>query len=408
MKKALLFLLIAAMLLSLCACGINQNDFCGTDTRTYNAETLDDFLRALKACKKGWSGNYSASEWKVMTNMDLSGIREFPAFDLTSLGFKLLRLEVTQWDIEYYYAPSDADEFSYDTGCRISVSREGETRQGLTSHGDMEYVDLSSNGGTNIWYANWHGKMVAFRIPADVTMDRDQAEEWYRSRTEYRFMDGEPYPWYDPQVEEFFAQDFLCARKRSTTDFPCAMFPMLSEDAQVLRNILDTARWQEGTWKFGATFILSWSDLEVWLVCEPDMKQEPGDPCYVMDVENNRSFEVSEEQWNVMKEILVKYPMQSISSEKNLIAYGSKQAELPAEFVDWFSEQLASAQWTPDEIDEVCEYKFLLNGTVLEYCPHGVLYDITNDRYVQLTRKQRSEIGTVIQELLGDIKWDEE
>jgi len=183
---------------------------------------------------------------------------------------------------------------------------------------------------------------------------------------------------------------------------------MLSEDAQVLRNILDTAQWQEGTWKFGATFILSWSDLEVWLVCEPDLEQEPGDSCYVMDVENNRSFEVSEEQWNVIKEILVKYPMQSISSEKNLIALGSKQAELPAEFVDWFSEQLASAQWTPDEIDEVCEYKFLLNGTVLEYCPHGVLYDITNDRYVQLTRKQRSEIGTVIQELLGDIKWDEE
>ena len=402
MKKTLLIFLTLAMLLSLCACGINQNDFCGTDTRTYNAETLDDFLRALKACKKGWSGNYSESEWEVMTNMDLSGIQEFITFDLTSLGFKLHRLEVDPMDIRYYYAPLDADTFNYDTGYRITVSREEDSfativsRKRLMPDGGIAY-DAENNN----WFVDYNGKSLFIGLPEGVTMDRAQVKELYLSRAEYRFMNREPYPWYEPQAEEFFAEDFLCARKRSTTDFPCAMFPMLSEDAQVLRNILDTAQWQEGTQKFGATFILSWSDLEVWLVCEPDLEQEPGDPCYVMDVENNRSFEVSEEQWNVMKEILVKYPMQSISSEKNLIALGSKQAELPAEFVDWFSEQLASAQWTSDEINEACEYKFLLGGTVLEFSSTGVLHDITNDRYVVLTKTQRSEMYKVIKDLIG-------
>ncbi|MBE6619864.1 MAG: hypothetical protein E7625_00670 [Ruminococcaceae bacterium] len=406
MKKALLIFLTVAMLLSLCACrtGLNSDNFCGTDTRTYNAETLDDFLRAMVMSKKGWSVNYSESEWEVMTNMDLSGIQEFITFDLSSLGFKFLRLEVTPSDIGYYYIPLDADKFNYETGYTITVSREEGSfatimsRKELKPDGGMAY-----DASCNKWFVDYHGKRVAIGLPDDVTMDRAQVEKLYLSGTEYRFMDQEPYPWHEPPIEEFFAQDFLCARKRSTTDFPCAMFPMLKEDEQALRKILDTAQWQEGTWKFGATFILSWSDLQVWLVCEPDLKQESGDPCCVMDVANNRCFDVSEEQWNVMKEILKKYPMQSISSEKNLVAYGSKQAELPSEFVDWFNEQLAVAQWTPGETKTVCEYKLLLNGTVLEYSPKGHLHDITNDRYVVLTKQQSNEMYAVIEDLIGKI-----
>jgi hypothetical protein len=95
--------------------------------------------------------------------------------------------------------------------------------------------------------------------------------------------------------------------------------------------------------------------------------------------------------------------MQSISSEKNLIAYGSKQAELPAEFVDWFSEQLADAQWISGETKTVCEYKFLLNGTVLEYCPGGLLRDITNNRFVSLIGEQRRKVEALIADFIGEI-----
>ena len=326
MKKALLIFLTLAMLLSLCACRENpvpndpdQNDSdpnadAEAEKVVYTAAAVEELLADLETFLYGHPENSSEKKWSVMTDMNFSDIQEILAFDLIGEGFKLLSLEVNQYGFQYYYVPFGTDKFDYDTGCVIAVSREEDSFAAamaqfqLTPDGRVAY-----DSSRNTWFVDHNGEWIYMALPEGVTMDRAQVADVYLSRQEYRVKGKEVYPLYrgDFLSQYVFAEDFVCIRNKWTDDLPEAMFPMLAEDVQALRSILDTARWQEGTWKFGATYVLSWADLEVWLVCEPDLEQEPGDPCWVMDLENDRSFEVSEKQWNVMKEILAKYPLLS-------------------------------------------------------------------------------------------------
>lgn len=426
MKKALLFLLIAAMLLSLCACRENpvpndpdQNDSdpnadAEAEKVVYTAAAVEELLADLETFLYGHPENSSEKKWSLMTDMNFSDIQEILTFDLIGEGFKLLCLEVNQYSFQYYYVPFGTDKFDYDTGCVIAVSREEDSFAAamaqfqLTPDGRVAY-----DSSRNTWYVDHNGKWIYLALPEGVTMDRAQVADVYLSRQEYRVKGKEVYPLYrgDFLSQYVFAEDFVCIRDDGTDDLPEGMFPMAEEDAQALKNLMNTAQWQEGTWKFGATYVLSWADLEVWLVCEPDLEQEPGDPCWVMDLENDRSFEVSEEQWNVMKEILAKYPLLSdpkidtpeyvfeedFECTRDSQRGGVKELTFPmlAEDVATLQSILENAEWEKDCMKVSPDYVFSWSDKEIHLYESWV-NDWNNRKHFRLSGEQRKLMEDIL------------
>lgn len=193
--------------------------------------------------------------------------------------------------------------------------------------------------------------------------------------------------------ESFFAEDFECTRKSQRGGIKELTFPMLAEDVATLQSILENAEWKNDCMKVSPDYVLSWSDKEIHLY-----------ESWVNDWNNRKHFQLSGEQRKLLEDILAKYPLDRLPGQEGTISYGDTQLELPSMGIDMLCGVVNSATWTLGEPKTVCSYKITLDGRELEYSPEGVLHDIANGRYTQVSPDQKNKINALIELLVGTIE----
>jgi hypothetical protein len=145
--------------------------------------------------------------------------------------------------------------------------------------------------------------------------------------------------------------------------------------------------------RFSPDYVFSWDDKEIHFYGS-----------YINDWDNKKHFQLSGEQRKLMEDILAKYPLDLLDGQEGTISYGDTQPELPSVGVDLLCGVVNGAVWTLGKPKAICSYKITLDGSELEYSPEGVLYDIANGRYTQVSPGQKNKINALIELLVGTIE----
>ena len=204
MKKALLFLLIAAMLLSLCACRTpvppEQNDI------QYVFEDI--------TCTRKESGEYVAETTFSLKDKDVETLKAM--------------LNGAAWQPDCLKLRADY-VFMAD---------------GIELHLILGEFCINDQTNSRHFYLSDEQKMEMLQLLITNSMEID-----YRIDT----------------PEYVFEEDFECTRDSQRGGVKELTFPMLAEDVATLKSILENAEWKNDCMKVSPDYVFSWSDKEIHL-----------------------------------------------------------------------------------------------------------------------------------------------
>lgn len=333
MKKVLLFLLIAAMLLSLCAC------------RTPEPSKQNDVQYVFEdvTCTRKESGEYVAETTFSLKNKDAETLKAM-------LNGAAWQPDCLKLSADYIFTAEEI-ELQLILG-EFCINDQTNSRHFILSD---------------------EQKMEMLRLLITNSMEIDY--------------------WIDTP-EYVFEEDFECTRKYQRGGIKELTFPMLAQDVATLQSILENAEWKNDCMKVSPNYVFSWPDKEIHLY-----------ESWVNDWNNRKHFQLSGEQRQLVEKMLTKYPLDLLPGDQGTLSFGEIQEEVPAAGVDVLCGIVSCATWRLGPPKTACHYKITLDDREFGYAPHnGVLFDIANSRFTQVTQQHQYTINALIELLVGTIE----